>query len=239
MKITTKEKELLINEMYNKLLEKKFKRGFPVLAATIDEYNHEVIVMQNKQYKQKNINTEKLNQEKNTDINNHAEIILLKHIKENGLKIKFILITLPPCINCYKEISEYISKNKVKIYFLTDPWNKTVIRDYVIKNNINIFNTNDLKNNKTFILQVNFIIMKLIYGLLNHKEYPKGNDKKIISIAKKELKKFKYFIDKLEIKDGEIKDNNLKKMVKNTIKFEIENVTIKNEKIGEKPYWIF
>ncbi len=233
MKITTKQKESLINKIYNKLSESDSEKGFPVLAATIDKPHNKNIVVQNKKDKNK-MKDNKIE----TDINNHAEIILLKEIQENKIEIDFILITLPPCFNCWEKIKEYIQENNIKIFFLTDVRGKKDERKYLKENDyINHLKWTELNRNTDFTLKTNFIIMSCIFGFMNHKK-PSKNPTKILEFAKQELKKLKLVIDDLKIKKNEIQDEQLQSMIDKTRRIKIKNITIKNAKKDREFYWI-
>ena len=229
MKINKKEKESLINDMYAKLSENEVEKGFPVLAATIDKNTNTNIVIQNK----RSCNGT------NTDINNHAEIILLKEIEAKKLNIEFILISLPPCFNCFEKMKEYVKKNKIKIFFLVDVRNKKNERKYLRENDdISFFKWKELEKNIDFTLKINFIIMNCIFGFFNHKK-PAKNIKKILKFTKEEFKKFKNVIDKLKIKkNNNINDEQLSNMVEKTRKIKLKNMTIKNIKKDDEFYWI-
>ena len=247
MKITNKQKESLIDEIYKKLSEKDDEKGFPVLAATIDKKNNKNIVIQNKKVINNPITKEctkgdvenkKVQNKPETDINNHAEIILLKEIQENKIEIDFILITLPPCFNCWEKIKEYIQDKNIKIFFLTDVRGKKKERKYLKENDyITYWKWTELNKNTDFVLKTNFIIMSCIFGFMNHKK-PAKNPVKILKFAKQELKNFKIVIDNLKIKQSEISDDQLQSMVDKTIKIKIKNITIKNAKKDREFYWI-
>lgn len=233
MKITTKQKESLIDGIYNKLSEKKKEKGFPVLAATIDKKNNINIIKQNRKAENK-IEENKIE----TDINNHAEIILLKEIQENKIEIEFILITLPPCFHCWVKIKKYIQEKNIKIFFLTDVRGKKNERAYLKENDyINYWKWTELNKNTDFVLKTNFIIMNCIFGFMNHKK-PAKNSTKILEFAKQELKKFKLVIDNLKIKKDEINDEQLQNMIDKTRRIKIKNITIKNAKKDKEFYWI-
>lgn len=124
-----------IEEDLRKNKNKKYK-GIPVEAVLLDENN--------------NFLESKINKKSDTQNNHltHAEYLILKNISEyKNFKNMKMLITIPPCDLCIKEIEKY--KQITEIIFLTE---KCILRTnnkkYKKKKYIKKYETSNEKEKK-------------------------------------------------------------------------------------------
>ncbi|NQZ29205.1 MAG: hypothetical protein HRT98_02360 [Mycoplasmatales bacterium] len=75
-----------------------------------------------------------------TDYRNHAEYRMLLDEDIQKLGDITIIISLPPCSDCYNDIKNI--SNIQKIYYIYDPWNKMKRRKYLRNTKIKISNYN-------------------------------------------------------------------------------------------------
>lgn len=101
--------EKMFDEINNDQSSNKYKK--PVVAVLYDSKNNEIIDSQHNIYPTKECVT---NCEK---AEFHAETIMAKRIAENRDKDLSLIVTIPPCKCCYKNMMELTNVNE--IFFLT------------------------------------------------------------------------------------------------------------------------
>ena len=231
MKIKLSQYQLPIDSMVDKLVDNSkstINRGFPVVAALIDQ-NINLLNVE--------VNTKQLN--KKTNYKNHAEFkcysSFLKQITKTPNKQIIAIITIPPCSSCL----DAISKNNINlvIYYLLDDLRNKMDKDYLKKYKANGGQITNMDpslfkgKNRFMKFELYYIIMVYLQGCLTKK--PRKKDllsiEEIEEISKKWLKKLQGVIRNTNPKKEEVTKAVVWSMIAKAQTIEVERVRHKSK----------
>jgi len=217
-----------IENMVNKLAKNNINPncGFPIVASLVYKNFELINTNVNLRYKPKDeINIKPSKPIKKTYFKNHAEYICFSNVKETYLtKELIIFVTIPPCNNCFKIISE--KTNWKIIYFFDDIRFKAKEEGYLetyIKTEKIIRKSPSYFNNINIMFNVYYIVIVCLSGFIFHTEHT-IKDKVLISVSKKWLTNFQNAINKKDIKDKKDYNKHTLNLINNAKEMNINEI---------------